>query len=179
MIDNEIVTINDANVVIDVLELDIAEKFFSLNIRFHMTSEVYEEIRYSYPSLEAFVSSGVLSIDTINNFDLFYSVKKEKRQLSDADCTALVLASELNGILLTSDNNLRKTAGKHNISIGGHLWIFKQLVDANILSPTEAITLLDRLNIINPKLGLPQKDKENLIAEWRTKISVSQQYQNQ
>lgn len=166
MIDNGLITINDANVVIDVLELDIADKFFSLDIRFHMTTEVYDEIKDSYPKLESYVTSGILSVDTINDFDLFCRVKEEKRQLSDADCTALVLASELNAMLLTSDNNLRKTAQKHNISIGGHLWIFRRLVESNLVSPAEAITLLDRLEgIVNPKLGLPKKDKENLIAE--------------
>lgn len=168
MIDNGIVTINDANVVIDILKLGIASKFFSLDVSFHMTLEVYNEIKDCYSELESFVSSGTLSIDTINDYELFYSVKEEKRQLSDADCTALVLASELDAILLTSDNNLRKTAQKHNISIRGHLWIFRQLVEANLLRPSDAITLLDQLeNTVNPRLGLPKKDKEDLIAEWK------------
>lgn len=168
MIDNGIVTINDANVVIDILKLGIASKFFSLDVSFHMTLEVYNEIKDCYSELESFVSSGTLSIDTINDYELFYSVKEEKRQLSVADCTALVLASELDAILLTSDNNLRKTAQKHNISIRGHLWIFRQLVEANLLRPSDAITLLDQLeNTVNPRLGLPKKDKEDLIAEWK------------
>lgn len=165
-----IIIVNDANVLIDFIKLELLHPFFSLNLVFHTTSLILNEL-YSeqIERLQEFVDNGRLIINELSADELFevVALQTEKPQLSEQDCSAIVCAVKINGDILTSDNNLRKFAKTKGVSIKGHLWIFDRLVEHQAISGVLAIEKLKELReVINPRLGLPRLECENRIAAW-------------
>jgi len=95
------------------------------------------------------------------------TIRAQKPQLSDKDCSALHCAQKLNASLVTSDNTLRKFAKFKKIEVHGHLWVFDALLENNCITPQTAISKLIELNTINAKLNLPKKECEARVEKWK------------
>ncbi|UKJ06147.1 hypothetical protein [Solitalea lacus] len=112
-----IVVVNDANVLIDLVKLQLLPSFFALNVEFHTTDLILDELHEEQlEQLKVFIDSGSLKIvefteEELISISLF---QMEKPQLSEQDCSAMVCARKVDGNLLTSDNNLRKFASSKN-----------------------------------------------------------------
>jgi predicted nucleic acid-binding protein len=166
-----IVVVNDANILIDLIKLELLEEFFSIPWEFHSTNliidnELYDEQK---AQLQPFIDRGKLIIQEIAVVDLksIVIMQAQKPQLSDKDCSALYCAQKLNAALVTSDNTLRKYAQSKNIDVHGHLWVFDALLDHQCISPQQAIDKLQELHLVNSKLNLPRKECEVRIEKWK------------
>lgn len=166
-----IIVVNDANVLIDLVNLHLLGEFFSLELIFHTTDLVLGELNDDQlEQLQEYINGGILNITTFSSEELIHigQLQVEKPQLSEQDCSAILCAQMVEGSLITSDNTLRKFATTKNITVRGHLWIFDQLVAHGIISPQEAIEKLTALRTtINPRLGLPNAECENRISQWK------------
>ena len=80
-----------------------------------------------------------------------------------------------NAILLTSDKELRKFSEKRSIEVHGHLWVFDQMVENNILTPNTASEKLDELSTeINKRVYLPIKECESRKKKWAEMTNQNQ-----
>ena len=114
--------VNDANILIDLLKLNLLDIFFWLEYDFQVTdlvlSEVQEEnvnqlTRYLKNSLlkqQAFAFTELGEIGALN---------EEHLALSIPDCTCLYLAEKLELTLLTGDGVLRRIANQKSIPVRG------------------------------------------------------------
>jgi predicted nucleic acid-binding protein len=165
-----IVVVNDANVLIDLVKLDLVSQFFELPLVFHTTDFILEELHTEQREcLTPFIQSGTFKILSLSAEDLIEIniLQAEKAQLSIQDCSAIVCSNNINGSLITSDNNLRKFATTKNVTVRGHLWVFDQLVEHGKLSPKEAIVKLTELNTkVNVRLNLPKVECDLRIKKW-------------
>ncbi len=165
-----IVVVNDANILIDLIKLQLVDAFFNLNWEFHSTNLIIENELYDEQKLQLqpHIVNGKLIIQELDVADMLniMSIQAQKPQLSDKDCSALHCAQKLDAALITSDNTLRKFAKTKNIVIHGHLWIFDALLQQNCITPQTAITKLNQLNTINPKLNLPKVECDARIEKW-------------
>lgn len=165
-----IIVVNDANILIDLIKLELLEPFFNLNWEFHSTNLIIENELYDEQKelLIPFIILGKFIIQELSPDDMIaiFTLQYEKPQLSDKDCSALHCAQKLSASLITSDNVLRKQAKSKSIDVHGHLWVFDALVTQKCITPQQAITKLKELNIINTKLKLPIKDCEERIEKW-------------
>ena len=75
------------------------------------------------------------------------------------------LAKELNGILLTGDNKLRKIASDDSVQVHGILHVLEMLVDYNIVPARKMADKLVKLKEINSRL--PKDACEKLIEKWK------------
>jgi predicted nucleic acid-binding protein len=116
-----------------------------------------------------YIESGLLRVGKLTEDMMkeMFAIKRQKTQLSQADCAVLVYARHKSGILLTSDMNLRKMALRLKAEVHGHLWIFDQLYEQGLL-PGEALTAaLHRLNEeVNIWLNLPKEECEKRNNVW-------------
>ncbi len=97
------------------------------------------------------------------------TIQKSKPSLSQQDCSAFYQAQTENGILVTSDNSLRKFARENEVEVHGHLWIFDKMVEHRSISGALAINKLEDLcNTINQKLGFPEDECQKRINYWKT-----------
>jgi len=166
-----IVVVNDANILIDLIKLQLVEAFFNIKWEFYSTNLIIENELYDEQKLQLqpFIESNILKIQELDANDMLtiMEIQAQKPQLSDKDCSALHCAKKLNASLLTSDNTLRKFAKQKQVDVHGHLWVFDALLEHQCITPDIAITKLYELNTINSKLNLPKKECEARIEKWK------------
>ena len=164
------VIVNDANILIDLVDLKILPYFFQLEFEFHTTAIILDELfDEQQEALFPYIETGQLSVDNITEEDLveIVMIRATKPNLSEQDCSAFYQAKKLNAALITSDNTLRKFAQANHIEIHGHLWVFDNLVNKSILTGKTATEKLNELcNVVNPKLGLPKNEYQKRIKLW-------------
>ncbi len=164
------IVVNDANILIDLVELKILHWFFKLEFEFHTTAIILEELFVEQKeALLPYIETGSLIVDDITEEDLIeiLKIRNTKPSLSEQDCSAFYHARKYSAALITSDNTLRKFAEANNIEVHGHLWVFDNLVNNKILKSLTAVKKLEELcNVINPKLGLPESECLRRIKLW-------------
>ncbi len=98
-----IAVVNDANILIDLIKLDLVDAFFNIDWEFHSTNliienELYDEQRQQ---LQPYIENGKLIIQELGVDDMLniMSLQAQKPQLSDKDCSALHCALKLKASL--------------------------------------------------------------------------------
>ena len=166
-----IIVVNDANILIDLVKLQLLPHFFSLQLKFYTTDLILDELHdWQVENLQVYIDNGMLTVSQLTDNELIdiTLLQAEKRQLSEQDCSAIVCARKVSGDILTSDNNLRKFATKKLFTVYGHLWVFDKMVEASTITPQNAIDKLTELrDVINPRLNLPKIECENRLELWR------------
>ena len=166
-----IIVVNDANILIDLVKLQLLPPFFALQLKFYTTDLILNELHdWQVEQLQVYVDNGSLTVIQLTGSELMEItlLQAERRQLSEQDCSAIVCATKVTGILLTSDNNLRKFATKKLFTVYGHLWVFDKMVEANTITPQNAIDKLTELReVINLRLNLPKIECEKRLELWR------------
>lgn len=166
------IVVNDANILIDLVELELLPHFFDLEFEFQSTDLVLNELLDNQlNTLMPYIDKGELIIEEMSDEDIteIQLIEISKSSLSPQDCSAYYHAKKLNATLLTSDNSLRKFAQENDLDIHGHLWVFDQMILAQtITGPRAAEKLTELCEIINPRLGLPKSECARRIREWTT-----------
>jgi predicted nucleic acid-binding protein len=136
------IIVNDANILIDLVDLKILPYFFQLEFEFHTTAIILDELfEEQKEALFPYIETGSLIIDDISDEDLIeiLMIRATKPNLSEQDCSAFYQAKKDKAALITSDNTLRKFAQANNLEVHGHLWVFDNLVNNEILTGITAI----------------------------------------
>jgi hypothetical protein len=162
--------VNDANILIDLVDLKLLPHFFQIECEFHTTELILAELLdEQQEALLPYIETGKLIVDLISEEDLgeIYTIHISKPALSEQDCSAFYQARRDEAALITSDNTLRKFAKKQDIEVHGHLWIFDKLVDNHIIGGKRASEKLTELcDVVNPKLGLPENECLRRHRNW-------------
>lgn len=163
------IIVNDANNLIDLVELKILPEFFALEFEFHTTQIILYELVDQRDVFEPFIRDKKLIIDLLaeNDLDQISKMRISKPSLSIQDYSAFILTQKMNALLITSDNKLRRFAESRKVEVHGHLWVFDNLIDQGIISAKFATQKLTELcEFINPKLGLPKSECQGRITRW-------------
>jgi len=95
-----IIVVNDANILIDLVKLQLVEPFFRIPWEFHSTSLILENELYDHQKLVylPFIENRKFIIHDLNVVDMQAVMKMQlqKPQLSDKDCSALYCSQKLN-----------------------------------------------------------------------------------
>ena len=164
------IIVNDANILIDLVDLKILSYFFQLGFEFHTTDIILDELfEQQKEELIPYIQTGKLIVDDITDEDFveISLIRATKPALSEQDCSAFYQARKENALLLTSDNTLRKYAKANQLEVHGHLWVFDNLINKSIFTGKIAMEKLQELrSVVNPKLGLPEKECRKRIKLW-------------
>jgi predicted nucleic acid-binding protein len=162
------IAINDANLFIDLFEIDLIDSFFLLNLEFHTTSLILSELDPNQQSyIQKFLEIRKLKIREISiaEIETFKDLPVQTKKLSINDLSLYFYAFELREcMVLTGDNRLRKEAEKIGFEVHGVLWVFEEMVSYNILEKQIAVQKLEELMKVN--LWLPVRECEKLIGVW-------------
>ena len=107
------IIVNDANILIDLVELQLLPQFFALKFEFFTTTLILEELLDEQQAqLETYLTQEILHAEEMSATDLesIKTIEKSKPKLSQQDCSAYHQAASKQGTLVTSDNVLRKFA---------------------------------------------------------------------
>ncbi|MBR4376997.1 MAG: hypothetical protein IKX50_08570 [Spirochaetia bacterium] len=167
MIEEKLI-VSDTNIFIDLISLNVLDKFFLLPCDICTTDFVINEI--AWPEQRAEIGKHIkakkLTVVSFNYKELLdINALKINSTISMTDCSVWYYAKKTGGRLITGDGKLRKSAEKDNVKVSGILYIFNNLVEYGIFSMPVAATLLKHLSIINPRL--PKRECEKRIGTWR------------
>lgn len=162
------IIINDANILIDLVHLDLMNEFIKLELDLKTTDFVFEELNDDQKVIiEAYINSEHIELITTEkeeDFESITAILENSSGLSFEDCSVWHYANKLNGILLSGDGKLRKQAMANGISVKGILYVFDQLLLYEIIPFELAIEKLEQLYEINPRLPIHSKNER--IANW-------------
>lgn len=169
MMEERIVVI-DANILFDLLSVDLLSLFFDLPWEVHTTDMVIGEITKpeQLAGIEGFQKEGKLKVAVFELQEMFEISAMQRSCANNAsmpDCSVWYYAKKTSGHLLTGDRKLRSVAELDSVRVSGILHIFDRMVEKGVLSPGFAAEKLDALMKKNGRL--PKEECENRISEWR------------
>jgi predicted nucleic acid-binding protein len=110
---------------------------------------------------ELFVRSGQLKIIAVEEYEqeLITNMVLTYSNRSIADKTALYKALQMDCILLTCDDKLKKEAIKQKLEVHGSIWIIDQLVENDKINTIRAIEVIESLKVKNAWLPVDELDR--------------------
>lgn len=173
------IIVEDTNIIIDLFTTGLLSFCHELKLEFHTTRYVVAEILESRQSavLIGMINNGQLLIDDFVGEEYERLIKfidecNGVNNLSEADCSVLLLAKRHECRLLTSDQKLKRTAMEHNIEVNGLLWLTDMLVEVHIVSEEKMIYYLNRYLETNPRA--PENEVVKRIDYYNKKINDEQ-----
>ena len=167
----ETVAVKDASVLIDLVNGELLERWFSLGIVTLVTDSVIAELRRGeqYENIDPFVTGGQITIDRIEDKDALswlenVSKYSDEMKISFADATSVICAETHQAILLTGDARMRKGAFGKKIKVHGVLWILDLLVWNEKLDNETAIDSL--VAILDAGARLPDCECQKRMDAW-------------
>jgi predicted nucleic acid-binding protein len=166
-----IIVVNDANILIDLVKLELLPHFFAMELKFYTTDLILNELHdWQVLEYEHYINIHKLTIMNLTDNELseVQKLQTEKRQLSEQDCSAIVCAQKVEGTIITSDKNLRNFATSKTLTVVGHLWMFDKMIEQCTITPVQAIYKLKELiEQVNPRLNLPEAECKSRISNWK------------
>ena len=145
------IAITDACIFIDIYDLQLTSKFFSLELDIHTSIDVFNELYEEQKEiLRAFQQVGKLTLHSIKEEDRkVIFAKNFPRSLSDNDKTVLYLSEKIDAMVLSSDKAVRANAKKLCVEYHGMLWVFDKLIEEGIINNENAIEKIKKLLATN------------------------------
>ena len=169
------IIINDANILIDLVHLNMMNNFIQLELDLKTTDFIFEELNDDQKEIiNVYIESNQIELITTEedeDFESIASILDNSSGLSFEDCSVWHYANKLNGILLSGDGKLRKQATANGVSVKGILYIFDQLLLKKLISFDYAMEKIEELYKINPRLPIDAKDER--ILNWSDEKHVS------
>ena len=169
------IVVNDTNVFIDLYEIGLLEKFFSLPWEVHTTDFVMLELQREgqHYTVAKYKTDKRLIVPVLEAKELLeignlYQHSLKRTNLSLTDCSVWYYAKVNNYILLTGDRKLRTVSLFDGVEVHGVLYVFDSLVELDIITRRFAVEKLQKLYAINPRL--PKEEIEKRITKWKAEI---------
>lgn len=162
------VAVQDANILIDCVQLDLLDLVMELPYQFQTTDFILAEMTdpVSKETVQHLVDRDDIHVKefTVEEVEILGTRSNQYPGLSLEDCSAWYLAEKENGILLTGDGALRKKASQAGIEVRGSLWILSELLAEELITNETACLKITELNRLNSRL--PQKSVKELKSMW-------------
>jgi len=160
---NEIV-IQDACILIDLVDLDLIDDFHRLDIIVFTTKVVIEEItnEEQFKKISGFIEKGILRIDTEGDDEVTLTMFDEITGLSLADCSVLEFAIRKQCTVLSADKRLRNECNRRKMEVRGLLWVVEELYVKGIITNERAVEKLKAYPELNKRA--PTSEIEKLIS---------------
>lgn len=156
------IVVQDANILIDLLDAKLLDCFFDLPYESHSTDFVLAEIRTHKlnPKQSSRIECHSLSEDELA---AVLGIQRSERRLSIPDCSVFWLVQSFgeSAFLLTGDMRLRSYCEQHGIDVRGILWVFDELINHEIVVPSKMVQLLK-----DGRFRVPKYELEKRISLW-------------
>lgn len=171
------VAVKDASVLIDLVNGELLERWFSLGFVTLVTDSVLAELKRGeqYENISSFVSGGEITIDRIEEGNAVSWLEKvseysEGMKISFADATSVICAETHKAILVTGDARMRKGAFGKKIKVRGVLWILDLLIWNGKVDFEIAIESL--VAILDAGARLPEAECQKRMTAWDIEAKI-------
>lgn len=157
------VVIKDACILVDLIDLDLLEAFYLLDVIAITTGFVVAEITDESQAelINNNIKEGKLIVHDEGDITTIAQLNEIHAGLSFADCSVLELALRFPGLILSADKSLRNEAKRRSLSVKGLLWVINQLFEKGLLTKLQCLEKLEQYPLVNPRT--PKRDIQLLI----------------
>ena len=166
------IVVNDTNILIDLAKADLLRFCPLMSLEFHTLDLIVEEVEDDEQrrAVDVLVSEGALKVRSLSGKQMMTVMEKVeayegKCNLSPEDISVLVYAKENDFRLLTGDKTLRTKAIDDGVRVSGILYLTDRMLDDNLVTAEEMISILQRLLTVNNRL--PKRSIEERIEELK------------
>ena len=155
------IVIKDACILFDLIDLDILDHFYQLELIVFTSPQVIEEIsnESQLKTINYYVENKKLLIDAFGNFEIIQELFNINPGLSFTDCSVLELAIRKRATILSSDKSLRNESQRRNIPVKGVLWILEELYLKGHLSKEQIINKITKYPEFNKRAPIKETAK--------------------
>lgn len=157
--------INDANILIDIVKLDIVDAFMTLGFNLYTTDFVFAELNEAQQVRLARPQLSIIKTESTEDIYSIIRLVNSNNGLSFEDCSVWHYTQKMNGTLITGDRLLRRRASLAGLEVKGIIFILEQIKVQNLLSVVQCIEKLEALKVLNDRLPIIEID--NRIQEWK------------
>lgn len=169
--------VEDTNILIDLFNTGLIRYCQLMGVEFHTTGYAISEIEdhEQRTFIIGYIKNGMLKVDTFEGDDYVLLVNTKQsfegqNNLSDADCSVMLLAERLQCRLLTADQKLVRQARERGLEANGFLWLTDKMVEMGIVEPTMMADYLQRYKDTNPRVKEPETTER--ITQYRDNNKV-------
>ena len=166
------IVVNDTNILIDLAKADLLRLCPLMSLEFHTLDVIVEEVEdyEQRRAVDELVAEGTLKVRSLSGKQMMTVMEKVeayegKCNLSAEDISVLVYAKENGFRLLTGDKTLRTKAIDDGVTVSGILYLTDRMLDDNLVTAEEMISILQRLLSVNKRL--PKRIIEERIDELK------------
>ena len=158
------IIITDTNIITDLSNANILDRFIKLNNVYISDMVKNDEINSNTGNINIISKFKTISANAEQIKEIF-AISQQKNGLSQYDIINYIIARDNNAILTTGDQKLKTFSEDNNIEVIRTLKIIKLMKINKIISNQEAIKACTLL-IENESTRIPKDDIENLINEF-------------
>ncbi len=161
------VAITDANIFIDIIDLNLVDFLFQIGLEIHSTIGIIDELDEAQQDIiQHYINDGQLNIH-FQTEEQFLEIEKESfdQGFSDADCFLLFLSRENGMLLLSGERKMRLFCDENDLEVRGIIWLFDEFLRLNLMDNETAILKMETLLSINQ--WLPLKICRDRISSWK------------
>jgi predicted nucleic acid-binding protein len=159
------VYVTDANIFIDLLYAGLLNLMPRLGFSIVTTQLVADELNAEQQvHLQSLIDENAIEIREISLLEI--TDLPLPKGLSLPDRSVLCLAVRENGVLISGDGLVRRTAGNLGIDVRGLLWLFDEFMSLNLVSPLEAAEKLEFL-VVEKGSRQPDLEYNARLERWR------------
>ena len=162
--------INDANILIDIVKLDLVEAFLQLEFEMHTTDFVFSELEERQQNFFLNEKLNIITTEKTEDYTQIFKLQSLHKGLSFEDCSVWHYAKQLKGILITGDGKLRKNASHAGIVVKGIIYIIEEIKIQNLLSIEDCIEKLKELKKLNNRL--PHNEIDKRVQIWGDELTL-------
>lgn len=171
------IVLNDTNIIIDLMSVNLFDSLFHLPWEVHITDMVKEELTHErqHTLVEKAIGRRCLLVDSFTGEEIGeiherHEQISQRANLSVCDCSVWYASEKHGYTVLTGDKKLRKVVEECGIEAHGILYVIQAMVDEQLISPSEAINMLKRLQAFNQRL--PKNDIDIYVNKWKSLIEL-------
>lgn len=166
------IVVKDTNIIIDLIKTGLLQFCALLDIEWHTTLHVIYEIEdeEQRKSILSCIGNGILKVDVFEGEDLDLLLNTshdygKKTNLSETDCSVMLLAERYGCRLLTSDQKLKRQAEGRGVKVNGLLWVVDTIVENGVLSGKEMISYL--VQYLETNMRAPEAEIKMRIEQYK------------
>ena len=156
----------DANIFIDLIKLQMMALLFQIELEIYTSQEIIDQLKtVQFLILNEFIELGQLKVHLLTEIELIEVADLvAPRALELADKTVVWLSLQINAIVISGDNPLRRFCETKKLEVRGIPWLFERFIDKKLI--TQNLSAEKMLHLIQFNGRLPREECERRIRVW-------------
>lgn len=158
------VAVVDANILIDLIHINLLDPLFRMGIQIHTTLQIIDELNdLQQVSILEFAKIKKIKIHHLDGIHVPPIIGNNLR-MSESDKSIFSLAIRMKALILSGDAVIRRYSELQGMEVHGILWLLDRFLDQSMITRNTAVNKLNDLMSWNQRM--PMEACRNRLRDW-------------